>query len=130
MRAPCVVGVVVRRGDEETAGVLDAIGRDPPQDDVLLDALLGRQRVLDRVASAGVQQPVEATAGALGEVAALDQHDVEAAKRGVPRDSGAGGATADHQHLCVEVRHLSSLVLRWLHSSQSNVRVTAFFQYL
>ena len=36
-----VGGVVPRRGDEQAAGVLDAVGGDAPQDPVLADALLG-----------------------------------------------------------------------------------------
>jgi hypothetical protein len=47
---------VIRRGrDEQTAGVLDAVGGNPPEDDVLDDAFLGRLRVLDRVASSRVE---------------------------------------------------------------------------
>ena len=97
--AVAVGGVVVGRGDEQPAGVLDAVGDHPAQDRVLGHALLGRHRVLDHVAAARVQQAVEAPARALGEVGAVDEHDVEAAQRGVPGDAGAGGAAADHQHL-------------------------------
>jgi hypothetical protein len=70
-----VVGVVKRGGDEEPAGVLDAVGGDPPQDPVLADALLGGARILDRVAATGMQQAVEASAGALGQIRAIDQDD-------------------------------------------------------
>ena len=91
---------------------------------------------------------MEAAARALGEVAALDEHDVEAAQRGVPRDAGAGRAAADHQDLGLERvtsaearpgaaaagRAGRELTARGLRSSsasnQSKVRVTAFFQYL
>ena len=66
-------GVVERRGDEEAARVLDAVGRDPAQDAVLLDALRRGRRILDGVAPAGVEQAVEAAGRAVGEVAALDE---------------------------------------------------------
>ena len=78
---------------------------DLAQDRVLGDALLGRLRVLDRVAPAGVQQPVKAPAGALGQVGTIDEHDVEAAQRGVPRHSGAGGAATDDEDVGAEDRH-------------------------
>ena len=78
---------------------------DVPEDPVLADALLGGPRVLDRVAPAGVQQPVEASARALGEVLTIHEHDVIAAQRRVPSDSRAGRATADHEDLGVERHH-------------------------
>ena len=89
---------VVERGrDEEAAGVLDAVGSDLAQDHVLADALLRRVRVLDGVAPARMQQPVEAPARAFGQVGAVDEDDVEAAQGGVPRHAGAGGAAADDE---------------------------------
>ena len=66
--------VVVGRLHEQPAGVLDAVRHQPAQERVLVDALLGRDRILDDVAPAGVQQPVEAPARALDQVGALDQH--------------------------------------------------------
>ncbi len=104
-----VRGVVPRRGDEEAAGVLDAVGGDAPEDAVLADALLGGVRILDRVAAARVQQAVEAAAGALRQVEAVDEHDVVAAQRRVPGHSGAGGATTDHQNVGAECGHGVSL---------------------
>ena len=108
--------------------------------------------ILDRVASAGVQQAVEAAARPLGEVAAVDQDDVESAQCRVPGHAGPGGAAADDQDFGAEGNHLISLPLpgSWCqdvgggpqaapssarprpldHSNQSKVRVTAFFQYL
>ena len=97
--------VVVGRGDEQAARVLDAVRDDLAQDRVLDHALLGGDGVLDDVAAAGVQQAVEAAARALGEVAALDEHDVEAAQGGVPRDAGAGGAAADDEDVGLDGRH-------------------------
>ena len=79
------------------------------QDAVLPDALLGGARILDRVAAARVQQTVEAAAGALGQVAAVDEHDVEPAQRRVPSHSGARRATTDHQDLGAERDHRFSL---------------------
>ena len=46
---------------------------------------------------------MEAPARPLGEVAALDEHGVEAAQRGVPRDAGAGGAAADHEDVGLQL---------------------------
>ena len=89
--------VVVGRGDEQPARVLDAVRDDLAEDRVLHHALLGGDGVLDDVAAAGVQQAVEAAARALGEVAALDEHHVEAPQRGVPGDPGACGAAADDE---------------------------------
>ena len=100
-----VRGVVERGGDEEAAGVLDAVGGDLAHDHVLGDALLRRVRVLDRVAPARVQQPVEAPARALGQVGAVGEDDVEAAQGGVPRHAGAGGAAADDEDVGAEDRH-------------------------
>ena len=105
--AVAVGGVVVGRRDEQPAGVLDAVGDDPAQDRVLGHALLGGDGILDDVAPAGVQQAVEAAARALGEVAALDEHHVEAAQRGVPGHTGAGRAAADHQHIGLQVGHVA-----------------------
>ena len=72
--AVAVGRIVVGRGHEQPAGVLDAVRASPAQHRVLVHALLGRDRVLYDVAPARVQQAVEAPARALGEVGALDQH--------------------------------------------------------
>jgi hypothetical protein len=106
-----VLRVVVRRDDEQPAGVLDAVRDDAAQDRVLLDALDRRHAVLDHIAPAGVQQAVEAAARALGQVGALDEDRVEAAQCRVPGDAGAGGTTADHQDIGLEARHRASLPL-------------------
>jgi len=98
-----------RGGDEEPADVLDRVGRDPPQDAVLGDALLGRVLVLDRVATTRVQQAMEPAARALGQIGAVDEHDVVAAQRGVPGHAGARGATANHQDIGAKSGHGVSL---------------------
>src|SRR6185503_3187653 len=110
LRAPrdelvAVGRVVLGRRDEQAARVLDGVGGDPPQHDVLLDALDGGVRVLDRVAPAGVQQAVEAARGPLGEVPAFGEDRVEPAQRAVPGDGGAGGASADDQHVGLHRGH-------------------------
>ena len=61
--------IVFGRRHEQPAGVLDAVRHQPAQQRVLVDALLGRHRILDDVAPAGVQQAVEAPARALDQVA-------------------------------------------------------------
>jgi hypothetical protein len=104
-----VRGVVVGRDDEQAAGVLDAVGDDAAQDRVLGHALLRRDRILDHVAAAGVQQAVEAAARALGEVRAIDERDVEPAQRGIPGNAGTRGAAADDQDVSLEARHTASL---------------------
>ena len=136
-------GVVTNR----PACVLDAVGGDPPQDPVLGDALLGGALILDRVAPARVQQPVEATAGALGEIPAVDEYHIEAAQRRVPGHPGARRPAADHENIGAQRDHLVSLPLplcgragaatqaapirpETAQSTQSKVRVTAFFHSL
>jgi hypothetical protein len=52
-----------------------------------------------------VQQAVEAPAGALGQVGAVDEDDVEAAQGGIPRRARAGGAAADDEHVGLQDRH-------------------------
>ena len=118
-----------------------------PEDAVLADALLGGVRVLDRVAAAGVEQAVEAPARALGQVEAVDEHHVEAAQRRVPGHAGARGAATDHQDVGAERGHgvepyrveggrcgppstYRAPSSQLAASNQSNVRVTALFQYL
>ena len=100
-----VGGVVQRGGDEQPADVLDESAAICRRIAVLGDALLGGARVLDRVAAARVQQPVEAAAGSLGEVGAVDEDDVESAQRRVPGHAGAGGASADHEDIGAQCDH-------------------------
>src|SRR6185437_5983631 len=96
--------VVAGRAHEEAAGVLDAVPRDPAQDAVLVHALPGRAGILHHVAAAGVEQPVEAARGALGEVVALDEDDAQPAQRGVAGDPDTGRTTPDDQHLRLDHR--------------------------
>jgi hypothetical protein len=98
-------GVVPRRADEQTPGVLDAVGGDAAEDRVLDDALPRCVRVLDGVASAGVEEAVVAARGAVGEVPASDEHRLEAAHGCVADYAGASRAAADHQHLGLEGGH-------------------------
>ena len=104
-----VRGVVERGRHEEPTDVLDRVRRDLLQDAVLRDALLGRARILDRVAAARMQQAVEPPARPLGQIGAVDEHDVEPAQRGIPGHAGAGGASADHQYVGAEHGHGVSL---------------------
>jgi hypothetical protein len=60
-----------------------------------------------------VEQSVEASAGALGEVVPVHEHDVEAAQGRIPGDSRAGHATADHEHVGAERLHLFSVRVRF-----------------
>ena len=100
LREPVGVIRVVPRGcDDQAARVLDAVGGHPPQDPVLGDALGGRRRVLDGVAAARMQHPVKAAARPLGQVTAVDEHDVESPQRRIPGDARPGGASADHEHV-------------------------------
>src|SRR5262249_53052777 len=63
-----------------------------------------RPGVLDHVAAAGVEQPVEAAGRALGQVVALDKDDVKAAQHGVAGDPDTGRTTPDDQHLRLDHR--------------------------
>src|SRR5262249_37900319 len=90
--------VVPGRCYEEAARVLDAVGRDPAQDRVLDHALARRNRILDRVAPARVQEAVKAARRPRGEIASLDEHRREAAHRRVARDAGPGRAAADDEN--------------------------------
>ena len=51
-----VLGAVFGERDEETAGVLDAVGGDPPEDPVFGDALPGGFGIVDGVAAAAVEE--------------------------------------------------------------------------
>ena len=62
-------------------------------------------RVLDRVASAGVQQAVETPAWSLARSRALDEDRVEAAHGGIPAHARAGGASSDNEYLGLDTRH-------------------------
>src|SRR6201989_340796 len=141
-----VLGIVERRRDEEAADVLDAVGRDVPEDPVLADALLGGVRILDRVATARVEQTVEAAGRTLGQVEPVDEHHVVAPERRVPGHTGPRSAPTDNQDIGAQGGHGLSLLCRGRPlgppstsrapsyqlpaSNQSKVRVTAFFQYL
>ena len=128
---PVRVRRVVEGGrDEEAAGVLDAVGSDLAQDHVLADALLRRVRVLDGVAPARMQQPVEAPARALGQVGAVGEDDVEAAQGGVPRHAGAGGAAADDEHVGLQDRHTPARMRleRWAWWRPSMRRIAPDFE--
>ena len=157
-----VVLGVVRGRDEQASGVLDAGRRDPSQHPVLDDALASGQRVLDDVATAGMEQAVVAATRAGPQVALLDQEAAEAASGEVPKDAGPGRSPADDEDVdCLDGRSaiaprggrhretaarrkvtppprsiLESLCgqagtgSRVSDSTQSKVRVTAFFQRL
>ncbi len=75
------------------------------------------------VAPPGVKEPVEAAGGALAEVHALHQHRAKAPHGGVANDPEAGRAAADDEDVTLDGRRGYSS------STQSNVRVTAFFQW-
>src|SRR5207247_6649354 len=91
--------------DEQAAGVLDAVGRGAAQDGVLRDALASRDRVLDRVASAGMEEAVKAAGRPGGQVVALDENDRETAHGRVARDPGPGRAAGDDEHFRFERGH-------------------------
>src|SRR5207248_967978 len=98
-------GVVPRRRDEQAARVLDAVGRNSAQDRVLDHALTGRDRVLDRVAPARVEEAVETTCRPRGQVAPLHQCRCEAPHRRVACDAGPRGAAADDEDFRLQSRH-------------------------
>ena len=93
------------------------------QGGVLLGALGGRLRVGRDVPAPGVQQAVEAARRALPEVDPLHEHRPEAPHGDVANDPEAGRAAADDEDVTLDGRRGYSS------STQSNVRVTAFFQW-
>ena len=95
---------------EQPARVLDAVAGDPPQDRVLVDALARPPGVLDHVAAARVQEPVEAAAWCprrdrRGRPARRRSRACAASRS----DAGAGGAATDHEHVGSSTRHVAGL---------------------
>ena len=97
--------VVAGAGHEVAAGGLDRRGLDAGEDHVLLRALGRRQRIAHDVASAGMQQPVESSGGALAEVGAVDQHCAVAPHRHVPHHAGPGRAATDDYNVNRQLSH-------------------------
>ena len=64
---------------------------------------LGDLRIVGEVAEAAVDHPAGVSAGAEGEIVALEEGDREAAHRGVARDTDAVHAAADHHHVHVDL---------------------------
>ena len=96
-----------RQRDQHRQRVHQVRGGDLHQDAALDGALVGHvELALGQVAQAAVHQLGAPPAGAEGDVVGVDGDDVEAPAGGVERDSGAGDAEADDQH----VRGLGDLV--------------------
>jgi hypothetical protein len=89
----------LRRERDRLADRADKVGRGLRQQDVTLARALHRdaERALGEVAQAAVDELGAPTAGAPGEVAALDERDAQAAGRGVEGGAGAGDAAADDE---------------------------------
>ena len=94
-----IAWVVGGRDDKEAAGIFQTVRHNAAQDFILLGALGRRLRILDDIAPTAVKQPVIATAGAVRQVALLDQHRAYAAQRQVAQHAHAGRTTADHKHI-------------------------------
>ena len=82
-------------GDEEAAVELEHFGCDPREGVALDDALDGRLRVLDGVASPGVEEPVVPAGRSRRDLTTFEDRDVDAPEREVVRGRGAGRAAAD-----------------------------------
>ncbi len=94
--------VVTGAENEVAAGILQHVGRDLAQQQILVDALFGAFRVPHGVAAAAVQQAVIAPARACSQVTHLDQDHAQAAQSGVPGDAAAGGTAANDDQIGFE----------------------------
>ena len=106
-----VVQVVLREGDEESVGLVHAVGRDPAEDHVLADAFIRGFLVGDGIAGPGVQQAVVSAGGARGDVVAFDEEHPQAAHRAVPGRSGPGDSSAYDNDVVLVPFHLISISL-------------------
>ena len=106
-----VVQVVLRQGDEETVGLVHAVGRDPAEDHVLADALVRGLLVGHGIAGAGVQEAVVPACRSGGDVVPLDEENLQSAHRTVSRRPGTGDAAADDDDVVLVPFHLMFISL-------------------
>jgi hypothetical protein len=87
--------IIAGQFDDQPAGQFDAMRGDAAHDAIFADALLGRDRIFDRVAHAAVQQAVAAAGRAVGQIVLFEQQHADAAQRQIARYAAAGDAAAD-----------------------------------
>ncbi len=95
-----IVRVIAVKPHEHAARSLDAALADLAEDRILLNALLRCLLILHCIASTAVQQAMITRAGAVDEVAFLNEHDIHATHCEVTQDSYARSAAADDNDCC------------------------------
>ena len=94
-----VLQSVLGKRDEESVGLLDAMRRDPAQNHVFTNTLLGRLLIRDGVARTAVQQSVVAARGTGGDVGAFEQQGADSPERTVSRNTRSGSSPADNNDI-------------------------------
>ena len=77
----------------------------PTQDLVFLNALNRALRVLDDIAPARMEQAMIPSGRSMCQVTSLDQYDLQAAQRRVPRNAGSRCPAPDNQYFCFNSFH-------------------------
>ena len=104
-----VIGIVLLAEDEESLGFLNAFATDTAQYHIFFDAFLSRLIVLYRIATAAVQQAVEAGTCARSNAPLLKQHGLDSAHAEISQDTYASSTAADNDYS--RVFHTASLAL-------------------
>ena len=90
--------IILRQPHKETFGGFDAMPADSAHDGVFLGAFPRRSRILDRIASAAVQQAMKAGTCPKGQVALFQQQCVHSPHRQVTQYPDTGCAAADNDY--------------------------------
>ena len=105
-----VLRAVFRKGDEQALRGLDAVGGNPPEDAVFGNALPRRVGVVDRVATAAVEEPLVTAGGAGGKIPLFNKQRRDSAQGQVACDAGPGRAAADDQYFRFQVHRFPGAV--------------------
>ncbi len=111
--------VILREGDEKSAGVFHTVACDTAENHILLDALCCRFLIGHRIAGAAVQQAVVASGCAGGKVETFYEERFQTTHGAVAGSPGACGTSAYHNHvvvcLSVVVVH-DQVYMRWFNN--------------
>src|ERR1017187_9764797 len=131
---PCVPGrtppfleecrIILRALNKEPAYVLNTMRSNGLQDAVLGNTVAGGVKILDGIASAGMQQSVAATGCAICDVSLLQQRGGDAPQAQVPKNAGARRTATDDDNLCrfhffsprVDCWHFGTRMIGLLHT--------------
>ena len=94
---------ILGQRDEEAIRRLNAMRRNPPEDPVLRNALPGRIRVGDRIASATVEEAVVPARGAGEEVPLFNEKGGDGPQGQIPQDSSPCCPSANNHHLGLDL---------------------------